>query len=352
MSYFRSTVEEMAGYVPGEQPAVANIVKLNTNENPYPPSPDVLAILQKNKWFLNRYPDPSARLVREAAAEVVGGEPDEILVGNGSDDILTILIRACVDQGDVVACLEPSYSLYPVLAQIQGSCLQRIPVEEDFSLPKFRPDLVGRASLVVLTSPNAPIGASLDHERIAEWCREFDGLVVVDEAYADFADVNATGLVRTHLNCVVTRTLSKAYSLAGIRLGYAYAAASVIRQLAKVKDSYNVNAITQALAVAALRDQKTLAENVGRVRETRERLTQSLRELGFAVLKSDANFLFVKPPFEALEYCAGLRDAAIIVRHFPGFITGAFVRISIGTDAEIDRLIEVSESILKERHGA
>lgn len=352
MKYFRNTIAEMDGYVPGEQPKSTNLVKLNTNENPYDPSPQAQGVLKNSTWYLNRYPDPTAAAVREAAACVVGGAADQILVGNGSDDLLTILTRAVVDQGGTMGCLEPSYSLYPALAQIQGACLHRVPLEEDFSLPAYAPELAGEASIMVLTSPNAPTGNSLVNERVAGWCERFDGLVVVDEAYADFADWNASELVRQYGNCVVLRTLSKGYSLAGIRLGFAYTNATVIQELTKVKDSYNVNSLTQAVAVAALADQETLLHNVGLVRATRQRLALELRRLGFAVLPSNANFVFAKPPYPAQDYYQDLREHEIIVRYFPGLITGSFVRITIGTDCEIDRLLEVTSRLTQSRFNA
>ncbi|MFT5128021.1 MAG: histidinol-phosphate aminotransferase [Rhodothermales bacterium] len=351
MSYFRPTIDAMSGYTPGEQPNDSTIIKLNTNENPYPASAQVAAVLADTA-NLNRYPNPVAQEVRVAAAALFDADPETILVGNGSDDVLAIIMRAFVDQGGCMACLDTTYSLYPVLAAIQGARVHEVPLTESFGLPAYSADLIGDASVFFITSPNAPLGNSFDIETVAEWCENFDGIVVVDEAYADFADANCAGLVERFGNVIISRTLSKSYSLAGIRVGFAYAQRELIAGMMKVKDSYNVNAMSQACAVAALRDQAHMKKNAARVRATRERVSCELRRLGFAVVPSDANFVFAKPPLPAKDFFDALRDRKLIVRYFPGDVTGAFVRVTIGTDPEMDRFLAAAEAIVIEALSA
>lgn len=349
MSWVRDTVAAMSGYVPGEQPRDRRFVKLNTNENPYPPSPQVAAALRQfDPERLRRYPDPMAQPVREAAAALFGVTPDWILCGNGSDDLLTIAVRTCVDQGGCVAFPEPSYSLYPVLTTLQGARAAAVPLTDTWQLPD---DAGARAAaagarLFFLARPNAPTGTALAHERVRELCRQFPGLVWIDEAYADFAEDHCLDLVRECPNAVVSRTLSKGYSLAGLRLGLAVAGPDRIREMLKVKDSYNVSMLTQVLAVAALGDQARMLANVAQVRATRERVTARLTQLGFQVLPSQANFLFAAPPAPAAALFAALRDDGVLVRYFPGPRTGSFLRITIGTDADMDAFLAAVESRL------
>jgi histidinol-phosphate aminotransferase len=347
MSYFRRAIEAMSGYTPGEQPNDSTIIKLNTNENPYPPSAQVAAALA-DAAHLNRYPNPVAQELRVVAGELFDAPPETILVGNGSDDVLTIITRAFVDQGGCLACLDNTYSLYPVLADIQGGRVQEVPLTADFGLPAYDASLIGDATVFFITSPNAPLGNSLAIETVADWCENFKGVIVVDEAYADFADSNCSALVKQFDNVIITRTLSKSYSLAGIRVGFAYAHPTLISGMMKVKDSYNVNALSQACALAALRDQAHVQENAARIRATRERVSCELRSLGFAVIPSDANFVFVKPPLPANEFFDALRERKIIVRYFPGEVTGAFVRVTIGTDQEMDSFLAATEAIVVE----
>lgn len=345
--FFRAQVAAMQGYVPGEQPRRQDLIKLNTNENPYPPSPAVAAVLRElDAASLNRYPDPLAADVRRAAAAVMGGAPEQVLVGNGSDDILTIATRSFADQGGAAAFLSPSYSLYPILAQIQGCRTIPVALQDDFSWPTDLLAEAAGASLLLIARPNAPTGNAAPMADVEDVCAGFDGVVLIDEAYADFADSHCADLVARHPNVVIARTLSKGYSLAGIRLGFAYANAALISGMMKVKDSYNVNCMTQRLAAAALDDQDHLRANTARIQLTRAHLAEALGELGFTVCPSQANFLFVRPPLPGADYLAQLRNNDILVRHFAGPVTGDYVRITIGTDPEIDRLIGVSREIV------
>jgi histidinol-phosphate aminotransferase len=337
---FRKNIAAMHGYVPGEQPRDRQYVKLNTNENPYPPSPAVGEVVNAFDWaWLNRYPDPLADDARDAAAGVMGVERDWILTGNGSDDILTIVTRAFVGEGDDLAYFEPSYSLYPVLADIQGANHRVVVLTGDFEMPDDTPAQIEGSRLLFIARPNAPTGNSFPLARVDELCAAFGGVVVIDEAYADFGDDSCVELVKRHDNVVVSRTVSKGYSLAGVRFGWACAPPHLIAGLMAVKDSYNVNALTQAVAVAALADQTHVQANVDRITATRGRVAAALAGGGFEVLASAANFLFVKPPIAADQFMAELREAGVLVRHFGGVRTRDYVRITIGTDAEMDVLL-------------
>lgn len=344
---FRDNVRAMSGYTPGEQPRDRQFVKLNTNENPYPPSPAVIAALGEiATGTLNRYPDPVATDVREAAAEAYGLTGDWILAGNGSDDILTIVTRATVDPGGAIGGVDPSYSLYPVLAEIQGARMVSVPLADDWSLPADLAAQLADCDLIFLPRPNAPTGTAWPKNDIRRLCRDFDGVVLIDEAYADFAADNCLDLAAEFANVIVSRTVSKSYSLARIRLGLAIAQPPLITELMKVKDSYNVNGLTQAVGAAALRDQDYMRANARRICNTREMTAAKLRDLGFEVCPSQANFLFVRGPLPGADLMAGLRERGVLVRYFPGPRTGDYIRITIGTEAEMQTLLTAATELL------
>ena len=333
-SYFRPEINALAGYVPGEQPKLTRLVKLKTNENPYPPSPEVCRALQSlDPDRLRRYPDPNCDRLRSAVAERWGVGMDQVIFGNGSDDILTMIFRAFTDQERPVAVPEPTYSLYPVLAAMQGAKTIRISLNPgDFSLPEDFLAQASGANLLAIARPNAPTGNNFPLETIRQICAGFDGVVLIDEAYADFAEDNCAALVKEFANVIVSRTFSKSYSLAGTRLGYAVSSPEIISGLFKLKDSYNVDAATQEVGLAAYLDTAYLADCVAKVKMSREALRRDLLELGFAVGESQTNFLWASPPDGNGEaYFRFLRERAIIVRYFPGESTGKFVRITIGT---------------------
>ena len=333
----------MKGYAPGEQPQrIGGWIKLNTNENPYPPSPAVNDVLQGcDPSALRLYPDPICSELRKTVAELYGYAPENVILGNGSDDILTIAVRSFVPENGTVASPDPSYSLYPVLASIQGAECINIPLDDKFNLPANFAELAGDASLIFIPRPNAPTGGVFPLEEMRKICREFNGIVLIDEAYADFADDNCIDFVKEFSNVIISRTLSKSYSLAGIRLGYAIASEKIIDGMMKVKDSYNVNALTQKIALAALKDQDYLAENVRKICEVRKFLSDSLKERGFEVVDSQSNFVFAAPPDRNGEQLYNkLKEQGILVRYFPGKITGKYVRITVGTKEEIDKLLE------------
>ena len=349
MSLFRPAIEQLAEYIPGEQPQQTGWVKLNTNENPYPPSPRVVAAVSKAAaGRLNIYPDPMSRSLRAVAAEVCGVEPEWILPGNGSDEILTILVRSFVDAGELVAYPYPSYVLYETLAGIQGANVARMPLNADWSwnLPVAR-EVAARSKLVLVPNPNSPSGTLWDQAEIEQLIPP-SGMLVLDEAYGDFTDEPRTADILSRPGgerVVITRTLSKSYALAGIRCGFAIAHPDVIRGMEKVKDSYNLNTLTLAAAEAAMSDREWLQETTDRIRQTRNRLTEQLMALGFDVEPSQANFVWAtRSTGGHREIYEGLKEQKILVRymqfpHVPGDVPLDGLRISIGTDEQTDTLL-------------
>jgi histidinol-phosphate aminotransferase len=338
----RANIRAMQGYVPGEQLNDPDILKLNTNENPYPPSPRVFdaikAVLTSDK--LRKYPQPLGDSFRQTAGRVLGIDPDSILIGNGSDDLLTILTRAFVPEGGLIASPTPSYILYKSLAEIQGARFEKIPFTDEWQLRFPWP----RADLAFLPNPNSPSGTVVSNEQIAELAEQVNALVL-DEAYVDFAEVGALGSA-SRLNIVITRTLSKSYSLAGIRFGYAIADPAVVRELIKVKDSYNCDVISLAAAAGAIEDQDYFHCVKAKIVATRGRMGYELAKLGFAVTPSQANFLWCrrsdspeKPIYEELKR----RKILIRYMNYDGYDG---LRISVGTDAEIDRLLAELNTIV------
>ena len=340
-SFVRATVRDMEGYTPGEQPGAGErVVKLNTNENPYPPSPRVMQALgQVEHEMLRRYPSPTADAFRSAAAAVLGVTPDMILAGNGSDDILTVATRTFVPPGGALAAPDPTYSLYPVLSRLQDARFVAVPWEGDWSLPAERL-LAAKADAIYLANPNAPSGTFVPPGAVGDLARRFDGVVLVDEAYADFADDNCLGLVRDHANLVISRTMSKAYSLAGLRFGYAVGRPEVIAEMMKVKDSYNTDVISVVAATAAIEDQDYARMTWAHVRSERQRISGELAQLGWSVLPSHANFvLAAAPDGRGREAYLGLKEQGILVRHFDKPGLSDKVRITIGTSQENNALL-------------
>ena len=349
-SLVRASVQAMEGYVPGEQPTVPGIVKLNTNENPYPPSPLVVQALQSlDEDAVRRYPDPHSRALREKIAELHGCEAERVFVGNGSDEILALCTRSFVENDGSVGYFNPSYSLYPVLADIRG--VERRPVELAPDFGWIMPD--DRAgSLFFLANPNAPTGIRFDRGIVRDFCRSFRGVVLIDEAYVDFAQADCMDLAKEKDNVLVSRSLSKSFSLAGVRLGYAVGALPLTEALFKTKDSYNVSVLAQRVGLAAMTDLEAMREHAGKIRSTRARLAAELTSLGWDAGSSEANFLWVRPPAgNGAEVFGALRARNILVRHFEGARTGEYLRISIGTDKEIDALVGAVREIMKEETG-
>lgn len=333
----RPNVAALAGYVPGEQPTDPSIVKLNTNENPYPPSPRVAEAIAAAAANLHLYPDPDSSALRRAAARIYGVDPDGVVVGNGSDELLAMLLRAIVGPGDGVAYPVPTYSLYDTQVALQDGRAMHFPFPDDWSLPEAIHSC--GAKLFFICNPNAPSGTLLPTSALERLARENpDSVVVADEAYVDFCDGTAVGLVGRVPNLVVLRSFSKSYSLAGLRVGLAMATPALAAELAKVKDSYNLDRLAQAGALAALEDQATMLANVAKVRATRARLTTALESMGFRVLPSQTNFVLARGARGSLEGLAvALKQRGVLVRWFRALPDA--LRISVGTDAQVDRLL-------------
>lgn len=341
LNFVRARIRQMAGYVPGEQPLPGQrVVKLNTNENPFPPSPRVLqAIAQIEPELLRRYPDPTAHLFREAAGKLHKVSPDCILTGNGSDDILAIAMQTFLSPGNVLAMPEPTYSLYPVLAELDEVKVTQVSWEKDWSLP-VDALLAAKPQAIFLANPNAPSGTFVSPQILDELARNFEGLLLIDEAYVDFADDNCLPLVKERENVVIARTLSKAYSLAGLRFGYAIAQPQVIREMNKARDSYPCDAISIVAAMAAIEDQDYARKTWEHVRSERNRVSAELTQLGWRVIPSHSNFLLASPPDDdAKDTFLGLKAQGILVRYFdmPGLSDK--IRITLGTSQENNALL-------------
>jgi len=337
----------MHGYVPGEQPQGGRVIKLNTNENPYPPAPGVVAAVQAAASAdLRLYPEPSAKPLREEAARRYGVRPEQVLAGNGSDEILTMLMRAIVGPDDIVVYPEPTYSLYDTLVTIQEGRSLTIPFPDDFTLPPALFAAEGR--LMMICNPNAPSGSLTPVEVIADLASGFDGVVVVDEAYVDFAPPGSTALplLASHPNVMVLRTFSKSFSLAGMRIGLAFGHPDLIAEIAKVKDSYNLSRVAIAAGTAALVAIEWMEQNVARIVATRTRLTERLAGVGYDVLPSATNFVLARRAGEDQgPVQAALRERGILVRHFATARLRDALRISVGTEDETDRLLAALGSL-------
>jgi histidinol-phosphate aminotransferase len=355
-------VHDLHAYVPGEQPNIPGLIKLNTNENPYPPSPKVLrAVKAAVDGRLRLYPNPTAQRLRAQLAHLHGCQPENILVGNGSDECLALAVRAFVEPRakgrgqspkSVVQYFTPSYSLYPVLADIHGAARNAVPLKPDFRLPSLAELRRGRrwdfkAALTLITTPNAPSGRGYTTRELAALCRTQRGVVVLDEAYVDFAPEHALKLALQHPHVLAARTFSKAYSLCFQRVGYLVGAAELIAALDKIRDSYNVNGLGQLAAEATLADLGYYRANFRKIIATREWLSRELTRRGFRVLPSSTNFILVRPPvFPAQEWLQKLRDRKILVRWFKAPEVSDYLRITIGTPAEAQALIRTVKSIL------
>lgn len=346
---FREAIDKMAPYKPGEQPRSGQrLIKLNTNENPYPPSPRVkAAVASIAADSLRLYPAPRADDFVASASKLYGVRRDMILAGNGSDELLAMIFRATVGAGDKVAYPVPTYSLYDTLATIQEAKIVHLPVAQDFSIPIDRLGKA-RARLTIVCNPNSPSGTFTPTAKLASLARKLSGrLLVIDEAYVDFADTNALSLLRRYPNVLILRTLSKSFSLAGMRLGLCFARPNVIDALLKVKDSYNLSRIALAAGAEALKDAAWMRRNVERVKRTREVTTARLRKMGFEVPDSAANFVLARSQGHDLGPLArAIRKSGILVRHFPTPPLRDALRISIGTPAEMDTLLKALRSNL------
>lgn len=354
----RNAIRQIAGYAPGEQPQESGWVKLNTNENPYPPSPRVVEAIQRAAGSrLNVYPDALATPFRQAAAKLFDVDPDWILPANGSDENLTIIVRSTCDPGQLIAYPYPSYVLYETLAQIQDCPVERLKLDSSFIWSsQDATELRSRTRLFFVPNPNSPTGNVWSADRLVELLPN-NGLLVLDEAYADFMETPHRGTLlhdpRFDRRLVITRTLSKSYSLAGIRFGFSIAHPDVTSEMRKAKDSYNCDAVSIAAATAAVQDQEWMLNNRAKILATRQRLAEQLCTLGFTVHNSEANFLWTQ--HESGQHQAiyeGLKARRVLVRYmvFPAdnasdqTIEG--LRLTIGTDDEIDQLLTALDPVL------
>lgn len=349
----RKNIEDLEGYTPGEQPEGAGVIKLNTNESPYPPSPRVRAAVRRELASLRLYPDPAARELRRIAAAAYRVRPGNVMAGNGSDELLSILMRCYVGEGDGVAYPVPTYSLYPTLVAIQDGRSLEVPYPEDFAIPSA---LFSQAARVtILCNPNAPSGTLAPVGEVARLARSVDGVLIVDEAYMDFADrdESAIALVERVPNLAVLRTFSKSFSLAGMRVGLAFGAEDVVRNMAKVKDSYNLCRISLAAASAALQDMDWMRRNVRRIQGTRKTLVRGLRKLGFAVHPSQANFVMARLGGDSLRWLHdGLRERGVLVRFFDTPELRSMIRVTVGRPGEVRALLGETEALLQGRGAA
>ena len=363
----RPLVRALHPYVPGEQPRIKGLIKLNTNENPYPPSPRVLRTAKAGvDGRLRLYPNPTAERLRAKLAKLHRCPPENLIVGNGSDELLALAVRAfaeprlkpkaarpkSADMRSVVQYFTPSYSLYPVLAEIHGAATNAVPLKADFSLPsvaelKRQKQWNFNAALTLVTTPNAPSGRGYATKELNALCQAQRGVVVLDEAYVDFANENAMKLGRKHPHVLVARTFSKAYSLCFQRIGYLVGHPELISALHKLRDSYNVNGLGQIAAEATLDDLAYYRANFRRIIATRTWLDCELTKLGFQVLPSQTNFILARPPqFPAESWLQRLRDQKILVRWFSAPAVRDYLRITIGTQSEARALVRAAKKIL------
>ena len=348
MEYFRPNIRSLDGYTPGEQPQQGKFIKLNTNENAYAPPDSVLqAIRGVDGARLSRYPDPDATAFRAAAATVLGVESDWILCGNGSDDLLTILVRAFAGEGDTVRYSYPGYILYPTLCDIQGCLGEPVRYEKDWSMNDSFSANANHLRLAVLANPNSPSGTVLGADQILKFADTLPCPLVVDEAYVDFADEHCLALVRERPNLIVTRSMSKSYALAGLRFGYLVAHPTLVERLSRVKDSYNCDTLSIVGATAAILDQRWSRENREKIKSTRSRMHQALAEMGFAIPHSQANFLWcTRSDKRTLDIYEKLKLERILVRYMEYPDWGDGLRITVGTDPQVDALLEILPSML------
>lgn len=352
--FWSAVVHGLTPYVPGEQPRIDNLVKLNTNEHPYGPSPKALqAIRMEVADSLRLYPDPNAERLKGALAARFAVQPQQVFVGNGSDEVLAHIFHALLRHERPLWFPDITYSFYPVYCDLYGIARRQIALADDYSIraDDYLPQGGERAGAIIIANPNAPTGRLLavdDIERIVAGNPE--AVVVIDEAYIDFGGESAIGLVNRHPNLLVVQTFSKSRSLAGLRVGYAVGHADLIEGLERLKNSFNsypLDRMAIAGAVASVEDEPHFRESCRRVIATREQLSTDLAALGFEVLPSAANFVFARHPrHDAGELALALRNRAILVRHFKAPRIDQFLRITVGTDSQCGQLVRVLGELL------
>jgi histidinol-phosphate aminotransferase len=350
MSRFWSpVVHNLSPYVPGEQPKLDDIVKLNTNENPYPPSPDVLTAIASATDRLRLYPDPRATTLREAIAARYDVAPEEVFVGNGSDEVLAHIFQALLKHDAPLLFPDITYSFFPVYCGLYGVHYQEVPL--DAAMRVRIADYSRPCGAIILPNPNAPTGIGLSREAIEALLAEHpDQLVVIDEAYVDFGAESAVPLVARHDNLLVVQTLSKSRALAGLRVGFAIGQRPLIEALERVKDSFNsypIDCLALAGAAAAIQDEAWFQETRRRIMASRETLVHALLTLGFEVLPSLANFVFARHPGRSgADLAAQLRQRGVLVRHFRKPRIEDFLRITVGTEDQCSHLIALARGLV------
>ena len=349
--YWSDLVSQLKPYIPGEQPDIANITKLNTNENPYGPSPQVASAIQKLlNEDLRLYPPPNADGLRQVIANYYQLDPKQVFLGNGSDEVLAHIFNGLLQKSEPLLFPDISYSFYPVFCQLYGISFEQIPLAKDLSLAVE--DYNRPNGGIIFPNPNAPTGRLLGLDAIEELLKDNpDSVVVVDEAYIDFGGETAVPLIELYANLLIVQTMSKSRSLAGMRIGYAMGSADLIEGLERVKNSFNsypLGHLPIAAGIAAFKDQEYFEDTCQRVIDSRDRLTNNLHNLGFEVVPSAGNFIFVRHVERPAEELAlSLRQNGIIVRHFKQSRIEQFLRITIGTEKQNERLVSVLTSLLE-----
>ena len=349
--YWSDLVSQLKPYIPGEQPDIANITKLNTNENPYGPSPQVASAIQKLlNEDLRLYPPPNADGLRQVIANYYQLDPKQVFLGNGSDEVLAHIFNGLLQKSEPLLFPDISYSFYPVFCQLYGISFEQIPLAKDLSLAVE--DYNRPNGGIIFPNPNAPTGRLLGLDAIEELLKDNpDSVVVVDEAYIDFGGETAVPLIELYANLLIVQTMSKSRSLAGMRIGYAMGSVDLIEGLERIKNSFNsypLGHLPIAAGIAAFKDQEYFEATCQRVIDSRDRLTNNLHNLGFKVVPSAGNFIFVRHVKRAAEELAlSLRQNGIIVRHFKQSRIEQFLRITIGTEKQNERLVRVLTSQLE-----
>ena len=346
--YFTSRFASLEPYVPGEQPKNREYIKLNTNENPYPPSNKAVELACKAAESLELYSDPDCTLLCEKLAEVFGVELDEVIAGNGSDEILNFAFSSYCDENTPAVFADITYGFYPVFAEINRVPYKVIPLGEDFRLNPA--DYYNAGGTVFIANPNAPTSSALTRDEIEDIIKNNPGnIVVIDEAYVDFGGETCIPLIRKYDNLIVTRTFSKSRSMAGARLGFGIASKELIKDMNTVRFStnpYNINSMTMAAGIGALGDEEYTAANIEKVKKTREVTASELRKLGFEIPDSKTNFLFVKhSKITGEDFYAKMKESGILIRHFSVERIKDYNRVTVGTDEQMKEFIAAAAKI-------
>tara|TARA_Y100001968_G_scaffold130226_1_gene118907 strand:- start:137 stop:1267 length:1131 start_codon:yes stop_codon:yes gene_type:complete len=361
----RPIVRRLNAYIPGEQPKAHDLIKLNTNENPSPPSPKAIqAIRNAADGRLRLYPDPTCQALRAKLASFHDCRPENIIIGNGSDELLALATRAFVEPRQpsatsqqqlakqTVQYFTPSYSLYPILANIQGARRNEVKLLSNFDLPDNeelrKKNWNLKAALTFITTPNAPSGRGYTTQQLAKLCAAQKGVTILDEAYADFASENALSLFKQNPHVIISRTFSKSYSLGFQRIGYFIGHPILIAALDRIRDSYNVNGLGQTAAIAALKDTNYYRKLFESIKSTRTSTTAELKSLGFDVIQSQTNFVFAKPPrLTAKDWFDSLRNDKILTRWFDTPLVREYLRITIGSQNDMAKFIAATRRIFR-----